>query len=82
MKDRPQMKNIVKIDINDDVFKDLFRKSMEEFSVEESFKDVIDAYLHFKRDSKLLYRVSLDDINNVNRYFRSFSNRHPRVRNV
>lgn len=82
LKDKPQMKNIVKIDINDDVFRDLFRKSMEEFSVEESFKDVIDAYWNFKRDSKLLYRVSLDDINNINRHFGDFQSRHSRMQVV
>jgi len=83
LKDKPQTKNIVKIDINDDVFKELFRKSMEEFSVEVSFKDVIDAYWHFKRDSKLSYRVSLDSIiNNINRDFRDFLSRHSRMQNI
>ena len=79
LKDKPQMKNIVKIDINDVVFKDLFRESMEEFSVEESFRDVIEAYLHFKRDSKLLYRVSLEK---YSRYFRDFLTRQSRLRNI
>ena len=83
LKDKPQTKNIVKIDINDDVFKELFRKSMEEFSVEVSFKDVIDVYWYFKRNPKLLYRVSLNGIiNNTNRYFRVFLNSHSRVQNV
>ena len=82
LKDKPQQKNIVKIDINDSVFKDLFRESMEEFSVEASFRDVVDAYWHFKRNPKILYRVSLDSINTTNRYFRNFSSRHSRVRNV
>ena len=83
LKDKPQTKNVVKIDVNDDVFKELFRKSMEEFSVEVSFRDVIDAYFHFKRDSKLLYRVSLDSIiNNTNRDFRDFLSRHSRVQNM
>ena len=71
LKDKPQVKNIVKIDINDNVFKDLFRKSMEEFSVEESFKDVIEAYLHFKRDSKFCYRVSLDKWSSCLRSFKT-----------
>ena len=83
LKDRPQIKNIVKIDINDDVFKELFRESMEEFSIAVSFKDVIDAYWYFERDSKLLYRVSLDStINNTNRNFRDFSSRRSRTRNI
>ena len=82
LKDKPQMKNMVKIDINDDVFKDLFRKSMEEFSVEENFKDVIEAYLHFKRNPKMLYRVSLNDINNINRHFGDFQSRHSRMQVV
>ena len=79
LKDKPQIKNIVKIDINDDVFKELFRKSMEEFSVEVSFKDVVDAYWHFERDAKLLYRVSLEK---YSRYFRDFLNRRSRTQNI
>ena len=56
---------------------------MEEFSVEVSFKDVIDVYWYFKRNPKLLYRVSLNGIiNNTNRYFRVFLNSHSRVQNV
>lgn len=62
LKDRPQIKNIVRIDINNDlVFKDLFIKSMEEFNIQENFKDIIDTYYYFKRNSKLCYRVSLDN---------------------
>ena len=83
LKNKPQVKNIVKIDINDNVFKDLFRESMEEFSVEESFKDVIDAYWHFKRNPKMLYRVSLiSTINNTNRDFRDFLSRRSRTQNM
>ena len=82
LKDKPQTKNIVKIDINDDVFKELFRESMEEFCIKENFKDVIEAYWHFKRNPGLLYRVSLYKINSLNSSFRSFSSRHSRVRNV
>ncbi len=79
LKDKPQIKNIVKIDINDDVFKELFRKSMEEFSVEVSFKDVVDAYWHFKRNPGLCYRVSLD---NYSRYFRQFQSKHSSVNSL
>ena len=79
LKDSPQAKNIVKIDINDDVFKKLYRKSMEEFSVEVSFKDVIDAYWYFKRDSKKMYRVSLEK---YSRHLREFSSSQSRLRSV
>ena len=83
LKDKPQTKNIVKIDINDDVFKELFRESMEEFSVEENFEDVIEAYQHFKRNPKMLYRVSLDStINNTNRCFRDFLSSRSRTQNI
>ena len=79
LKDKEVKKNIVKIDLSDRVFEDLFRESLEEFSVKENFKDVIEAYWHFKRNPKLLYRVSLDSINITNRYFRDFSSRHSRM---
>ena len=76
LKDKPQIKNIVKIDINNDlVFKDLFIKSMEEFNIQENFKDIVDTYYYFKRNSKLLYRVSLDNFSS----FREFSNRQSRL---
>ena len=77
IKDKPQIKNIVKIDINNDlIFKNLFIKSMEEFNVQESFKDIIDTYYYFKRNSKLLYRVSLD---NFSKSFREFSTKQSRL---
>ena len=79
LKDKPPIKNIVKIDINDDVFKELFRKSMEEFSVEVNFKDVIDAYWHFKRNSGLCYRVSLEK---YSRYFRQFQSKRSSVNSL
>ena len=61
LKDKPQNKNIVKIDINnDEIFKDLFIKSMEEFNIQENFKNIINTYNYFKRNPKLLYRISLD----------------------
>jgi IS605 OrfB family transposase len=76
LKDKPQIKNIVKIDINNDlVFKDLYIKSMEEFNIQENFKDIIDCYYYFKRNSKLMYRVSLDNFSS----FREFSNRQSRL---
>lgn len=77
LKNKEKTKNIVKIDINNNkVFKDLFIKSMEEFNVQEIFKDVVDAYYYFKRNSKIMYRVSLDQFSS---YFREFFSRHSRM---
>lgn len=78
LKNKPLNKNIVKIDINNDkVYKDLFIKSVEvEFNIKEHFKDIIDCYYYFKRNSKLLYRVSLD---NYSSYFREFSTKQSRL---
>ena len=76
LKDKPQIKNIVKIDINNDlVFKDLYIKSMEEFNIKENFKDIVDTYYYFKRNSKLLYRVSLDNFSS----FREFLTKQSRL---
>ena len=76
LKDKPQIKNIVKIDINDDkIFKDLYIKSMEEFNIQENFKDIVDVYFYFKRNSKLLYRVSLDNFSS----FREFLTKQTRL---
>ena len=77
LKDKPQIKNIVKIDINNDkFFKDLFIKSMEEFNIQENFKDIVDTYYYFKRNSKLLYRVSLDNFSSC---FREFLTKQSRL---
>ena len=38
-------------------FDDLIRKSLEEFGIKESFKDLIDLYYMFQKDSKMMYRV-------------------------
>ena len=77
LKDKDVKKNIVKIDINNnEVFKDLFIKSMEEFNIQENFKDIVDVYYYFKRNSKLLYRVSLD---NFSKSFREFSTKQSRL---
>lgn len=76
LKDKPQIKNIVRIDIkNNEVFKDLYIKSMEEFNIQENFKDIVDAYYYFKRNSKLLYRVSLNNFSS----FREFSTKQTRL---
>ena len=77
LKDNDIKKNIVKIDINNDlVFKDLFIKSMEEFNIQENFKNIVDTYYYFKRNSKLLYRVSLDNFSSC---FREFSTKQSRL---
>lgn len=38
-------------------FDDLVSKSLEEFGIKESFKDLIDLYYLFKKDPKMMYRV-------------------------
>ena len=77
LKDKLQIKNIVKIDINNnEVFKELYIKSMEEFNIKENFKDIVDTYYYFKRNSKLLYRVSLD---NFSKSFREFLTKQTRL---
>ena len=38
-------------------FDDLIHKSLEEFGIKESFKDLIDLYYLFKKDPKMMYRV-------------------------
>ncbi|MBP5784498.1 MAG: hypothetical protein J6W16_02805 [Methanobrevibacter sp.] len=38
-------------------FGDLIAKSLEEFGIKENFKDLIDLYYMFKKDSKMMYRV-------------------------
>ena len=40
-------------------FDDLISKSLEEFGIKESFKDLIDLYYLFKKDPKMMYRVPL-----------------------
>ena len=77
LKDKQQIKNIVKIDINNnEVFKELYNKSMEEFNIKENFKDIVDTYYYFKRNSKLIYRVSLD---NFSKSFREFLTKQSRL---
>ena len=38
-------------------FDDLISKSLEEFGIKENFKDLIDLYYMFQKDSKMMYRV-------------------------
>ena len=48
---------------------------MEEFNIQENFKDIVDTYYYFKRNSKLLYRVSLDNFSS----FREFLTKQTRL---
>lgn len=78
LKDKPQIKNIIKIDIiTDNIFKNMFNKSMEEFNIHENFKDIIDVYFYFKRNSTLFYRVSLDKFSSS---LRTFSSKQSKVK--
>jgi len=49
---------------------------MEEFNVQETFRDIVDAYFYFKRNSKLMYRISLD---NYSSFFREFLTNQSRL---
>jgi len=42
-------------------FGDLVSKSLEEFGIKENFKDLIDLYYLFKKDSGMMYRVPFAD---------------------
>lgn len=55
-------KNIIQPNLED--FNDLIAKSLEEFSINEKFKDLIEMYYFFKK-SKLVYRLSLDNFKNL-----------------
>ena len=48
---------------------------MEEFNIQEHFKNIIDTYNYFKRNSKLLYRVSLNNFSS----FREFLTKQTRL---
>lgn len=48
---------------------------MEEFNIKENFKDIVNVYFYFKRNFKLLYRVSLDKFSS----FREFSTKQTRL---
>ena len=54
-KTKEKSKNIVQPDLKK--FDDLIAKSLEEFSIKENFKDLIDLYYVFNKDSKMMYRV-------------------------
>ena len=55
----------------------MFNKSMEEFNIHENFKDIIDVYFYFKRNSTLFYRVSLDKFSSS---LRPFSSKQSKVK--
>lgn len=79
LKDKKQSKNIIKIDIiNDNIFKNMFIKSMEEFNINEQFKDIIDTYFYFKRNL-LSYRISLD---NFSSSLSTFSSKRSKVKQI
>ena len=61
-------KNIIQPKISD--FRYLVSKSLEEFGINEKFESMVDLYYFFK-NSKLKYRVSLDD--SCSKFFRFFS---------
>ena len=53
---KEKSKNIVQPNFKK--FDNLIAKSLEEFGIKENFKDLIDLYYVFKKDSKMMYRVS------------------------
>lgn len=55
-------KNIIQPNLED--FNDLIAKSLEEFSINEKFKDLVEIYYFFKK-SKMVYRLSLDKFKNI-----------------
>ena len=61
-------KNIIQPKFSD--FGDLISKSLEEFGINEKFESLVDVYYFFK-NSKLKYRVSLDDLHPE--FYRFFS---------
>ena len=53
-------KNIVKPDLS--MFKRLYLKSLEEFKLQSTYKDLVELYYFFKK-SKMMYRLSIDQFN-------------------
>ena len=62
-------KNIIKPDLN--MFNRLYLKSLEEFKLQSTYKDLIELYYFFKK-SKMMYRLSIDQFNL--QFSRLFSN--------
>ena len=50
-------KNIIKPDLS--MFNRLYLKSLEEFKLQPTYKDLIELYYFFKK-SKMMYRLSID----------------------
>jgi len=55
---KEQIKNIIQPRLVD--FKHFYKKSLEEFQIEDNHLNLIELYEYFKK-SKLLYRLSIDD---------------------
>ena len=53
-------KNIIKPDLN--MFNRLYLKSLEEFKLQPTYKDLVELYYFFKK-SKMMYRLSIDQFN-------------------
>ena len=53
-------KNIIKPDLN--MFNKLYLKSLEEFKLQPTYKDLVELYYFFKK-SKMMYRFSIDQFN-------------------
>ena len=68
-KNKEIKKNIVKPDLS--MFNKLYLKSLEEFKLQPTYKDLIDLYYFFKK-SKMMYRLSIDQFNL--QFSRLFSN--------
>ena len=62
-------KNIMKPDLS--MFNRLYLKSLEEFKLQSTYKDLIEIYYFFKK-SKMMYRLSIDQFNL--QFSRLFSN--------
>lgn len=54
-KTKEKSKNIIQPDLKK--FDDLISKSLEEFGIKENFRDLVDLYYVFQKDSKMMYRV-------------------------
>ena len=50
-------KNIIKPDLS--MFNKLYLKSLEEFNLQLTYKDIVELYYFFKK-SKMMYRLSID----------------------
>ena len=62
-------KNIVRPNLS--MFNRLYLKSLEEFKLQPTYKDLIELYYFFKK-SKMMYRLSIDQFNL--QFSRLFSN--------